>query len=95
MYNALPAGVSIVFELSGDGGGDWTVSKDRYSDVHVVRHSASRPHCRLRCSVDDFTALIRGELNVRKAFVDELIDVTGDVGLVWKLQKLLVARKGA
>ena len=32
-----------------------------------VRDSVKRPDCCLRCSVDDFFELIRGELNVRKA----------------------------
>lgn len=95
VYDALPDGVRIVFKLGGPGGGTWTVSRDRYGDVEVVRAELGRADCKLTCSTDDFVALIHGKLNVRKAFFDERIAVRGDVGLVWRLQKLLVARTGA
>lgn len=92
VYEALPPGVRITFVLNGDGGGVWTVSRDVHGDVDVVRRDADRPDCRLRCSVEDFLGLARGELNVRKAFFERRIDVAGDVGLVWRLQKILVAQ---
>ncbi len=95
VYDALPDGVRIIFKLSGAGGGTWTVSRDRYGDVEVLRAAAARPDCTLSCSTEDFVALIHGKLNVRKAFLNERIAVVGDVGLIWRLQKLLVTRTGA
>lgn len=92
VYTALPDGVRVTFELTGEGGGTWTVARDGYGEVKVVRHAVDRPDCRLACSVDDFQDLILGRLNVRKAFLDGQVKVTGDVGLVWRLQKLIVAR---
>lgn len=95
VYDALPNGVRITFELSGPGGGTWSVCRDGYGDVEVFRDRVRRPDCCLKCSVDDFIELIRGDLNVRQAFLDDRIAVKGDVGLIWRLQKLLVARQGA
>lgn len=93
--DALPDGVAITFVLSGPEGGTWSVSRNVHGDVTVVRRAVKRPDCHMACSTKDFARLVRGELNVRQAFLDERVTVKGDVGLVWRLQKLLVARLGA
>lgn len=95
LYNALPEGVRVTFDLSGPGGGLWTVRRDYEGRTIVSLDEVVRPDCRLGCSVDDFVALIEGELDVRKAFLEGRLNVRGDVGLIWRLQKILVARKGA
>ena len=95
LYNALPEGVRVTFELSGPGGGLWTVRREDDGRTIVSLDEVVRPDCRLKCTVDDFIALVEGELNVRRAFLEGRLHVRGDVGLVWRLQKILVARKGA
>ena len=95
LYCALPGGVSVVFDLTGPGGGLWTVQREDTGRTRVTLHETSRPDCRLRCSVEDFCALIAGDLNVRAAFLQGRLQIRGDVGLVWRLQKILVSRKGA
>ena len=47
LYAALPDGVSITFELSGEGGGVWSVVRDEEGSVAVSRRAVSRPDCRL------------------------------------------------
>lgn len=83
---SLPDGVSVTFDLRGDGGGMWTVirSGDR---TEIVRNAVSRPDCRLRCSAADFQALIRGDLDARQGFLERRLEVEGDVGLVLRLQR--------
>ena len=95
LYHALPEGVQITFEISGAGGGLWTVHRREGGGIEVSRTAARRPDCMLRCSVDDFIGLVEGQFHVRDAFMEGRLEVTGDVGLVWRLQKILVARKGA
>jgi len=93
--SALPDGVRVTFDLSGEGGGTWTVCRDRHGEVEVYRHAVSRPDCRRACDTDAFIELISGRMNVRKAFLDNRIKVSGDVGLVWRLHKVIVARQDA
>ncbi|NCG17577.1 MAG: sterol-binding protein [Rhodobacterales bacterium] len=95
LYAALPDGVSITFQLSGEGGGVWSVVRDEEGSVAVSRRAVSRPDCRLACAVTDFIALVNGDLGAREGFMEGRLDVEGDVGLVWRLQKLLVSKKGA
>lgn len=95
VYDALPDGVRVTFKLSGAGGGTWTVCRDPHGEVEVFRHAVSRPDCRLSCDVQSFIDLVEGRLNVRKAFLNDKIQVSGDVGLVMRLHKVIVARQGA
>ncbi len=95
LYSALPDGVSITFELAGEGGGIWSVVRDDEGSVVVSREAVTRPDCKLACSVDDFIALVNGDMGAREGFMEGRLDVEGDVGLVWRLQKLLVSKKGA
>jgi putative sterol carrier protein len=95
LYDALPEGVRVMFDLSGRQGGLWTVHRREGGGIEVSRAAVRRPDCHLICSVDDFIALVEGTLTARDAFMAGRIEVTGDVGLVWRLQKILVARKGA
>lgn len=86
VLSALPDGVSVTFHLEGDGGGTWTVS--RLGDhTKIDAHGAEHPDCRLRCSVSDFRALILGELDPKRGFLEQRLKVEGDVGLVWRLRR--------
>ena len=75
VYAALPEHVAITFELDGPGGGTWSVSRRQLGDPAVVRGTVKRPDCRLRCSVSDFVALVNGQLNFRRAFLDDRMEV--------------------
>lgn len=86
VLSALPDGVSVTFHLEGDGGGTWTVSR-RGDTTRIDAYAADRPDCRLRCTVSDFRALILGELDPRRGFLEQRLRVEGDVGLVWRLRR--------
>ena len=86
VLGTLPDGVSVTFDLHGDGGGSWTVVR-RDGAVDIGRVDEVYPDCRLRCSVSDFRALIRGELDPRRGFLERRLEVEGDVGLVLRLQR--------
>ena len=90
----LVDGVCITFELSGEGGGLWTVRRVG-DDFEVTRNDAVRPDCRLRCTVSDFCDLVEGKLNPRDGFLEGRLDVQGDVGLVIRLQRLMVSQERA
>jgi putative sterol carrier protein len=86
VVSALPDGVSVAFELTGEGGGNWTVAREG-STTRVEPGSSAHPDCRLRCSVDDFRRLVNGELEPRRGFLEGRFSVEGDVGLVWRLRR--------
>lgn len=91
-YASLPLGTTVVFDLQGPGGGVWSVHRSDLGDVRVDRSAPARPDCRMRCSVDHFRALVCGDLDVRRAFMLGYLDVEGDVGLIWRMQKILISR---
>jgi putative sterol carrier protein len=83
----LPDDVSVTFDLAGDGGGTWTVSRSR-GRTAVKRADSEQPDCRIVCSVGDFQALVRGDLDARHAFLAGRLGVEGDVGLALRLQRV-------
>lgn len=89
VLQALPDGVNVTFDLTGEGGGLWTVSR-RGAEMRVERGQSQRTDCRLTCTVADFSALLRGELNPMKGFADGRLTVEGDVGLVLRLHRTVV-----
>lgn len=86
VLSALPDGVSVTFHLEGEGGGTWTVSR-RADHTRIDAHAVDHPDCRLRCTVADFRALIVGELDPKRGFLEQRLHVEGDVGLVWRLRR--------
>jgi putative sterol carrier protein len=86
VLHGLPDGVSVTFVLEGEGGGTWTVQR-KGQQTEVTRAAHPYPDCRLACSVADFRALIRGELDPRQGFVERRLEVEGDVGLVLRLRR--------
>jgi putative sterol carrier protein len=89
VLGSLPDGVSVTFDLQGEGGGVWTVIR-RGEVTEVLRESATAPDCRLRCTVADFRALISGDLDPRRGFLERRLLVEGDVGLVLRLQRTVL-----
>ena len=81
---ALPDEVSLTFELTGEGGGVWTLAM-RDEEVCVLRAAAIRPDCRLRCSTDDFRLLLTGQLDATDGYTQGRVSLEGDVGLLLRL----------
>ncbi len=92
LSRSLPDGVAVTFDLSGEDGGVWTVHRAAEGDL-VTRAPAAPADCALRCSTDDFRALLRGRLEPRRGFLEGRLDVVGDVGLVLRLHRLLARGK--
>jgi putative sterol carrier protein len=86
LVESLPDGVSVTFDLRGEGGGLWTVSRAG-DQAQVSREEQEHTDCRLTCSVDDFRALLMGNLHPMDGFVDGRLNVEGDVGLVLRLHR--------
>jgi putative sterol carrier protein len=74
------AGVDVVFQfdISGGGGGSWTVTvKD--GTCEVAEGSAPSPTTTIKMADDDFVKLITGELNAMSAFTGGKLKIEGDL----------------
>ena len=99
LFNSMPgrlqvdkaAGVnmSILFDLSGDGGGQYLVDlKDGKLNV-AEGVPAAAPSATVKMAADDFKAMSTGSLNPMMAFMTGKIKVDGDLNSVMKFQSLV------
>lgn len=99
LFNSMPgrlqvdkaAGVSmsILFDLSGDGGGQYLVDlKDGKLNV-AEGAPAAAPSATVKMAADDFKAMSAGSLNPMMAFMTGKIKVDGDLSSVMKFQSLV------
>lgn len=84
----LPEDVTIRFDLQGEGGGVFTIRRED-GVLGLVSNDPIPLDCHLRCSVDDFLALLQGRLDSRRGFLEGRLEVEGDVGLVLRLERAL------
>ena len=80
--------MTVQFELSGDGGGQWYASiKD--GAMSVDQGTVDGPNATLKMDADDFTQMSKGDLNPMMAFMSGKIKVDGDLNSVMKFQSLV------
>lgn len=87
---SLPDDSAVAFVLDGEGGGVWTIRRTG-PDVQIVTGDDQDVDCRLSCSVDDFRALLDGDLDGLRGFREGRLRIEGDIGLVLDLQAVLKA----
>ena len=80
--------LTILFDLSGDGGGQWhAIIADGTLDSG--EGSVENPSATLSMDADDFAAMSNGDLNPMMAFMSGKIKVDGDLNAVMKFQSLV------
>ena len=89
-FNADKAGdmdAVIVFDLSGDEGGQWTVAiSDGACDI--TTGAADSPKATVRMDAGDYKDMITGKLNPMMAFMSGKVKVEGDLNTVMKFQQI-------
>lgn len=76
------------FNVSGDGGGQWTIDFTKDSDW-VSEGEADDADCSIEVSDSDFVGMWNGDLSGQQLFMMGKISVDGDMGLALKLQKFI------
>lgn len=73
----------VQFNLSGQGGGTWTVSIAD-GKCSVGDGAAASPTATVTAAAPDYLAIARNELNAVSAFMAGKLKVAGDMGLMMK-----------
>lgn len=78
---------TILFDVSGEEGGQWTVTIDN-GQVNVEEGKTESPTITVEAAAKDLKALIKGDLNPMAAFMQGRLKVKGDISVAMQLQKL-------
>ena len=99
LFNSMPArfqaekaagtAMGILFDLSGDGGGQWFVNIADGQLAVSEGAPASTPSATVKMTTEDFQALSSGSLNPMMAFMTGKLKVDGSMGTAMKLGALL------
>ncbi len=79
--------LTVVFSLSGDGGGDWTV-KVADGKCTVDDKADAGANATVKMAASDYADMMTGKLNPMMAFMSGKVKVDGDLNSVMKLQSL-------
>ncbi len=76
-----------LFDLSGDGGGKWSVIiKDQ--TVKVEEGANPSPSITISMTAQDYLDMLSGKLNGQVAFMSGKLRIAGDMGLALRMQSL-------
>ncbi len=78
---------TILFELTGEGGGEWSLTLAN-RQATVVAGPAPNPAMTFSASASDYVAIINGDLNPMQDFMQGKVKVKGDMALAIRLQSL-------
>lgn len=86
---AAGTNMGILFDLSGENGGQWFVNiADGRLDV-TQGAPAAAPSATVKMTADDFAAMSSGSMNPMMAFMTGKIKVDGDLNSVMKFQSMV------
>ena len=77
----------IQYSLSGDQGGEWTVTIEDGEFKGVSTGSVDKPTLQVMMDAEKFVEMANGDLDGRKAFLTRKLKVKGNIALAQKMQK--------
>ena len=82
---------TYVFDVSGDGGGQWTIAFPEEGGMSVSAGAAEDAGCTIKVTDEDFNGILAGELDATTAFMSGKLMIEGDMSMAMKLQPILAA----
>ena len=73
--------------LSGDGGGEWTITIADGQFQGVTTGGVEKPTLNVMMDAAKFVEMANGDLDGRKAFLTRKLKVKGNIALAQKMQK--------
>lgn len=77
----------IQYTLSGEGGGEWTVTIEDGQLKDVQTGGVEKPTLNIMMDASKFIDMANGDLDGRKAFLTRKLKVKGNIALAQKMQK--------
>jgi putative sterol carrier protein len=84
---AAGVNASVVFDLSGENGGQWTVAVNDGA-CNVSEGAAEGATATVKMDATDYVDMVAGRLNAINAFMMGKVKVEGDLNTVMKFQSL-------
>ena len=82
---------SFVYDLTGDGGGTWTVTVSK-GEVSVADGASDGAKVTYTMKAEDYVKMANGDLDGTKAFMTRKLKVKGSIPLAQKMKKFLPPR---
>ena len=78
---------TLQYSLSGDGGGEWTVTIEDGVFKSVETGGTEKPTLNIMMDAAEFVEMSNGDLDGRKAFLTRKLKVKGNIAIAQKMQK--------
>ena len=90
IISELPDDVTFSFDVKGDSGGDWQISR-RGNEIFISNIDNTPKDCILRCQDVTLRQILNKQIDPMIAFLEGKLKLEGDVGLALQLHKTLAA----
>jgi putative sterol carrier protein len=79
----------VMFDLSGEGGGQWTATIAE-GKIDMVEGAGAPPNTTFKMKADVFLGIVNGKINPVAAFMQGKVRVQGDMSVAMRLQSLFM-----
>ncbi len=79
---------TIVYDIAGDGGGQWTVTVEDGA-LAVEPGAVDGPTVTIKMKADHYVDMVNGDLDGTRAFMTRKLKVAGSIPMAQKMKKFL------
>ena len=81
----------VVYDLTGDNGGTWTVTIDD-GTLSVAEGGVEKPKVTFKMVASDYVDMVNGDLDGRRAFMTRKLKIAGSIPTAKKMETFLPPR---
>jgi putative sterol carrier protein len=83
--------VQISYDLSGDGGGLWTITvKDQ--TLSIAEGGCEKPKVTIMMDATEYVEMVNGDLDGTRAYMTRKLKIKGSIPMAQKMKKFLPVR---